>query len=79
MIRVSIVGKELLDYTSKKTGKPVKGTVVHAVYEKKGVDGMAAKGFYVPETKIAYKDVKVGIDADFVLNEYKDLDRIIYS
>lgn len=78
MIRVSIVGKELLDYTSKKTGKAVKGTLVYVVHEKKGVDGMVAKDYYVPEAKIAYKDVKVGADADFVLNEYKDLDSIVY-
>ena len=63
---MKIVGVERVDYTSKKTGKPVKGYRIHMTEEKEGMYGVCASNIFIGE--------KVG---EIFLSEYANLEQAL--
>ncbi len=53
------------NYTSKKTGLPVKGASVHLTYEAKGVDGKAVRDIWVSEANLPKGGFALGADYVF--------------
>lgn len=70
MEMLTVVGVEKLDYTSKRSGKQVKGITIHAAYEKKGVEGMACVSQYVSEANVGDAVVKAGDQVGFYYNRF---------
>ena len=70
-----VVGKELLDYTSKKTGKQVKGYSLHLTYEKDNCDGVAVCTEFVSEDM--GEDVEINDKVELVYNKYGKVHKIL--
>ncbi len=52
-----IVGYEVVDYISRKTGQPVKGGTINFNYKNKSVFGYAQKSVYIAESSPLFKRV----------------------
>lgn len=52
-----ILGKQSVDYVSKKTNSPVVGVTLHVVGEDSRVEGMACETIYVSEKSPMYQQV----------------------
>lgn len=48
-MKVKVVGIQNVDYTSRKTGKPVKGTTLHVIFKDAEVAGEAVDGIFVSD------------------------------
>lgn len=73
-MRFEIIGIETVDYTSRKTGKPVKGTNLHCIdLEKTSVDGQAVERLYVKEM-IDCSSLKVGDRINVYYNRFGSVD-----
>lgn len=70
-----LVGKEFLDYTSKKTGKQVKGYSLHLTYEKDNCDGVAVCTEFVSEDM--GQAVNVNDTVELLYNKYGKVYKII--
>ena len=70
-----IVGKEFLDYVSKKTGKNVKGYTLHMTYEKEKCEGVAANSVFVSED--IGRDVHVNDTVQLYYNKYGKVEKIV--
>ena len=77
-----IIGLENVDYTSKKTGQPVKGIKIHATGINANVKGEAAEQFFVSvRAEGLYPKVtcfKVGDVIDIDFNNYGGINDIEY-
>lgn len=65
-MRGKLVGKENVNYVSKKTGKPVVGTSLHLEFIKNGVDGKAVATEF---TKLPVMDIPVGSEIDLTYDQ----------
>lgn len=67
-----VLGKEKVDYLSKKTGNQVKGYTLHLGYEKQkeGFEGLAVMTVYV-STELG-NTVNVSDDIDILYNAYRN-------
>jgi len=70
-----VVGKEFLDYTSKKTGRQVKGYNLHLTYKKENCDGVAVCTEFVNEDM--GQSVEVNDRVELVYNKYGKVHKII--
>lgn len=53
-MRAKILGFQILDYVSKKTGKPVKGVTLHIAYSMPDIVGSAVKTEYISSQSDIY-------------------------
>lgn len=53
-MKLTVLGTELIDYTSKKTGKPVKGISLHCALKQQGVDGQAVESVFISDALDCY-------------------------
>lgn len=49
-MKVTLLGVQMVDYVSKKTGNPVKGVTLHAKYKDAQVTGEAVDSIYVSDS-----------------------------
>lgn len=59
-MKVTVIGKEHVSGTSKKTGKPFSATVVHTSYKRNRVDGLAVEAVWLDDVTYPVESVKVG-------------------
>lgn len=66
-----VLGIEIVDYVSKKTGNRVKGTKLHCVsdLEKDNLIGNEVESFYISEV-IPLTDIDVGCTVNFFFNRF---------
>lgn len=76
-MKFEILGKEKVDYTSRKTGQPVKGTNLHCTVLEGGkvIDGIQVERLYVKET-IDCSALSVGDKVEVFYNRYGSVDAI---
>lgn len=70
-----VVGKEFLDYTSKKTGKHVVGYTLHFTYDKEKCDGVATVSEFVSEE--IGKDVQINDTVELLYNKFGKVNKIV--
>lgn len=70
-----VVGKEYLDYLSKKSNKQVKGYNLHLTYEKEKCEGLAVLNVFVSEE--IGKDVKISDQVELFYNQYGKVSKIV--
>lgn len=59
---VTVVGKERIAGTSRKTGKAFDSVVAHCVYPKNGVDGMSVDSLWLAPETYPLESIAVGGD-----------------
>lgn len=66
-----VVGIEIVDYVSKKTGNRVKGTKLHCLsdVQKDNLLGNQVESMYIPES-IPLTGIDVGSNVDFYFNRF---------
>ena len=70
-----VVGKEYLDYVSKKTNKQVKGYNLHLTYDKEKIDGIAVMSVFVSEE--IGNDININDQIELFYNQYGKVTKII--
>lgn len=74
-----VLGVEIVDYESKKTGRPVKGTNLHCTYPtgegNRKVVGERVERLYVPE-RVYLGDIAPGDMVDVYFNRYGSVDSV---
>ena len=70
-----VIGKEFLDYLSKKTNKQVKGYSLHLTYEKDNCEGLATITEFVSEEM--GRDVKISDQVELLYNKYGKVNKIV--
>lgn len=70
-----VIGKEHLDYLSKKSGKQVKGYTLHLTYQKENCEGVAAMIEFVNEQ--IGESVNVGESVLLSYNKFGKVDRVL--
>lgn len=76
-MKFEILGREQVDYVSRKTGQPVKGTNLHCTVLEGGraIDGVQVERLYVKET-IDCSALHVGDRIEVFYNRYGSVDAI---
>ena len=59
-MKVTVIGKEYISGTSKKTGRPFEANLVHVSYKKNGVEGQAVEGIFLDPNTYPLSDIQVG-------------------
>lgn len=59
-MKVTVLGKEFVSGTSKKTGKDFASNVVHIAYKKNRVDGQAVEAVWIDPVTYPLADIQVG-------------------
>lgn len=69
-MKVKVLGVQLLDYPSRKTGEQVKGTSLHCVFNDAQVMGQAVASIFISDRLgiPCISDVKPGMDVDVQYN-----------
>ena len=63
-----ILGIEKINYTSKKTGRPVVGTTLYYSEADKNVFGLKTGSIYIPASSNAYDDIQnIAVDDEITL------------
>ena len=70
-----VIGKEHLDYVSKKTGKNVKGYTLHMTYEKDKCEGLATISEFVSEE--IGKEVFVNQSVQLLYNKFGKVEKVV--
>ena len=70
-----VVGKEYIDYVSKKTNKQVKGYNLHLTYDKEKIDGVAVMSVFVSEE--IGNDININDQVELFYNQYGKVTKII--
>lgn len=73
-MKYTVIGKEYLDYVSKKTGKQVTGYNLYLSYEKDKCEGVATTTEFV--NKEMGKDVEVSDQVELFYNKYGKVSQI---
>lgn len=71
-----ILGIENVDYTSRKTGRPVKGTNLHCIFSRDGVSGNCVERLYVKES-IDCSMFSVGDHIEVYYNRFGSVDSVV--
>lgn len=61
-MKIEVIGKQHLNGTSRKTGKPYDFTVVHFNITQFGVEGLSACTLNIGNELIAYNDIHLGVE-----------------
>lgn len=59
-MKVTVVGKEHMSGTSKKSGKEYSNTIAHITYKKNGLDGLAADTVWLDDKTYPLASIQVG-------------------
>lgn len=59
-MKVVVIGKQLMQGTSRKTGKEYNANVVHVYHPKMGVEGNAVETIWLDPKSHPYDSIKVG-------------------
>lgn len=70
-----VIGKEHLDYVSKKTNKQVKGYNLHLTCEKEKCEGLAVLNVFVSEE--IGNDVNINDQVELFYNQYGKVTKIV--
>lgn len=70
-----VVGKEHIDYLSKKSNKQIKGYNLHLTYEKEKCEGQAVMNVFVNED--LGSDVNVTDEVELFYNQYGKVIKIV--
>lgn len=70
-----VIGKEYIDYVSKKTNKQVKGYNLHLTFEKEKCEGLAVLSTFVSEE--IGKDVNLSEQVGLFYNQYGKVIKIV--
>lgn len=74
-----VVGKQAVDYISKKTNQPVVGVTLHTVGEDSRIEGMAVETIFVSKKSAMYDDVMkfpIGATVEVSYNRWGSADTI---
>ena len=74
-----VVGKQTVDYVSKKTGQPVKGVTLHLTYPDDRIIGLGTESVFVSAKSTCYSVVmclELGDDVDLFYNRYGSVEDI---
>lgn len=75
----NIIGKQRVDYVSKKTNQPVVGLTLHVVGEDTRVEGMACETIYISEKSPMYQQAlsyPIGADIMVQYNRWGSVETI---
>lgn len=69
-MKVKVLGIQMVDYVSRKTGNPVKGTTLHSVFKDVNVSGQAVSGIFVSDNLgiSCISDIRPGMEVDIQYN-----------
>lgn len=70
-----VIGKEYLDYVSKKTNKQIKGYNLHLTFEKEKCEGLAVMNVFVSEE--IGKEVNTNDQVELFYNQFGKVIKII--
>ena len=70
-----VIGKEYLDYVSKKSNKQVKGYTLHLTFEKENCEGLAVLSTFVSEE--IGKDININDQVELFYNQYGKVIKIV--
>lgn len=70
-----VIGKEYLDYVSKKTNKQVKGYNLHLTFEKEKCEGLAVLSTFVSEE--IGREVNINDQVELFYNQYGKVTKIV--
>ena len=73
-MKVKVIGKQKVDYVSRKTGKHVEGLNLHTYFQDRSTEGFAVKSFYLPKDFPNLDKVKVNLDYEIYFNQYGGVD-----
>lgn len=71
-----VVGIRTINYTSKKTGNPVSGTMLHVTYVDNNVVGTATDKLFINSRYVDCSHVKLNDDIQILYNRYGQVDII---
>ena len=80
-MQYKVLGVEVVDYTSRKTGRPVKGTNLHCSYPDGAdendtkVDGIRVERLYVPE-RVRTDGIQPGDMVEVYFNRFGSVDSV---
>ena len=76
-MKIKVIGKQKVDYISKKTGKHVEGTNLHSYFKDKNTEGYAVKAFYFTKDWPNIDNVKVNSDYEIYFNQFGSVDFLV--
>lgn len=75
MMRMQVIGKRIVRFTSKE-GKNIDGSTVFLGYEDNNVEGMVAEKFFISSAKLPSSAFGVGDILDVAFTRYGKIDKI---
>lgn len=63
-MKVTVIGKEMMSGTSKKTGQPYEATIAHVQYKKSKCEGFAVDNVWIDSSLCPAYDIEVGSNYD---------------
>lgn len=76
---MNVIGVQIIDYKSKKTGKQVTGVRLHVTYPAKDCDGVCAEQFYCRNDAFPEGIPKPGDDIDLLFNRYGNVQEVHFK
>lgn len=76
---LKVVGKQIVDYMSKKTNQQVTGVTLHVIGQRTNVEGMAVDTIFVSGKSTIYNSVAsipVGAEIDVLYNRWGNVDTV---
>lgn len=76
---MKVIGKEAVDYVSRKTNQPVKGITLYCTEPREGVNGLAVERIFISARSSMYGDcMALPLDTDIMVayNRYGSVDFI---
>ena len=74
-MKYKVLGKQIVDYTSSKTGQRVQGINLHCMYSQKNVEGDAVEKLYV-SSNVDSPIVNVGDEVDVFYNRFGSVEEV---
>lgn len=75
-----VIGKEKVDYVSKKTGEPVKGMTLYLSYSDDRIVGVGSEKAFVSEKSEGFTvacDVSLGQDVNVYYNRFGSVEAVV--
>ena len=74
-MQYKVVGKEYIDYVSKKTNKQVKGYTLHLTIEKEKCEGVAVLSVFVSDELASF--VELNDEVELYYNQYGKVIKVV--
>lgn len=72
-----IYGIEDVNYTSRKTGRQVRATNLHCVYNRDSINGTGCERLYVPNTVDMPHDLDIGDHIEVYYNRFQTVEKVV--